>query len=274
MWFFVSRLQTWKGVKQENHRSTCFTVWFFSTFEAVKGKNKRSFKWFLSLSEPTSCKHTRRSDLLLQLVWHVDTDSINVLICCFAAALGVPVWVQQAGGQRNHGRHRVWTVVTKHPLIITPPPAARQQPLPRRPAAVPMVIRDKDVGNTSPVPLATKRKLERQEGEGLRWNVAAAGWMKVFEGGGAGRSSDGCYWSFFSESDESSLVPASSGEVSSYLRKRRRNRRKNEQTRQEEKKHCHRCFHVTIDQQKSVHFNMDNFISDKNQLLIDWIFVY
>lgn len=36
-------------------------------------------------------------------------------------------------------------------------------------------------------------------------------------GGGAGRSSDGCYWSFFSESDESSLVPSSSGEVSSYL---------------------------------------------------------
>lgn len=42
------------------------------------------------------------------------------------------------------------------------------------------------------------------------------GWGRGGQGG-AGRSSDGCYWSFFSESDESSLVSASSGEVSSYL---------------------------------------------------------
>lgn len=35
-------------------------------------------------------------------------------------------------------------------------------------------------------------------------------------GGGEG-CSDGCYWSFLSDSDDSSLAPSSSGGVSSYL---------------------------------------------------------
>lgn len=103
-----------------------------------------------------------------------------------------PVWEQP----RNHGRH-LWSL--RHHL--------QQQLLPRRPAAVPMVIRDKRVGYMNPGSPAANRKLDW---EGLEWNVVTAGWMK-----GGRRGSDWCYWSFFSDSDEPSLEASSSGGDSS-----------------------------------------------------------
>lgn len=92
----------------------------------------------------------------------------------------VPVW-EQRDTERNHGRHRVWTVVTKQPLIrntttATTETSGRSHGYWRQTLAT-----------WAPFPPATNRKLEMGEWEGLQWNVVAAGWWKCLGEGQGGQ---------------------------------------------------------------------------------------
>lgn len=86
----------------------------------------------------------------------------------------------------------------------------------------PRLSETNNVGYTSPVSPGD----EQEAGEaGAGGASVKCGGSRLDEkclrrgGGGGGRGSDGCYWSFFSDS-ESSLASVSSGGVSSYLERR------------------------------------------------------
>lgn len=120
--------------------------------------------------------------------------------------------------ERNHGRHQVSTVVTKQPLIIDTTTASMTAAIAMETSGCSQGIsktkknhKQKQVGNMSSVSPGDEQEAGEAGGGGaseMWWQQARC---RCLRGGGR------CYWSFLSDSDESSLDAASSGETSSYL---------------------------------------------------------